>query len=1317
MENQTAGNRDSRQFGEFFSRWRIRPVIGATALMVLVTGIWIAVKSGEAVGREMHQKLIRQATDIANGMNAATVQTLSFTAADKDMPLFRRMCEQFQLYAKASGIPSIHTLALRDGQIVFGPGGLPDGYANIPPPGTVYQKPTEKDFDLFQTGQPQVQEPVRDEYGTFVRALAPITDAYTEEVVAEVCLEVEVSVWKAAVRQAQWIPVGVTVALLFFLLLCDLTLEHLYRNPERRDKRTKHIEAILCAGFMVSVTLALAVHFYQANREARRNTFDSLAHARAAACVEKMYDLRGMLDELRYYFESSPYISRKEFGLFCNAMAGKSLVEMFFWVPAVPSGEAGSFVDEVRNEGVPDYSLWQKNQAGVNEPVAPRPVYYPALYVEPLLTKRVALGYDLNSEPRRSVAIREALNTGLAAASDPVQFITATNSPPGLLVFLPVNGPVQKGLVAIAARPENLLGLSTQTKKKSDMNICLFRLEKGTEPLFIAGSSDQCGLPCWDDKDDIRITIPAFRFGKAYAFRVVPSPGWLAAHPLTDGWLTFGVGLLLTLLTSSLTTIVVSRQAVLEKRVEDRTAELKRAEKNLVRTNRQNELILSSTVEGILGLNSRGVHTFINPAAAKMLGYEVEELIGRPSHSIWHHTKPDGTRYPREECPILIACREGTGCHVTDDIFWRKNGTGFSVEYNSVPIYEYGLPAGAVVTFTDNTERRNREEEIKKALGLLEVTLEATADGVLLVDDTGKILCYNKKFIEMWKIPENVIASGSDEATQKFVLGQLSEPEKFLAKVQELYRHPEEKSFDVLRFRDGRVFERHSQSQRISGGLSGRVWSFHDATKREQAEALLWASQTQLDLALQSAEMGVWQWDVISNKRTYDRQTCALLGLDPTKFTGTEEDFLAVVHPADRKKIKKAQAQTVERHDLYDIEFRVVRPDGTIRHIASRAHLFLDDGDRQLKVTGVCWDITDRKKAEAELQDTKAILQAAMDHSPVGIAIADALSGKMRYVNDAAITIRGGTREEIANGIGLDQYIASRKLFDLDGTPLSPDDIPLVRAIKYGETTYRESIIRRADNDDRIVIANAAPITNLQGEITAAIVIFLDITDRRKAEDRMRLLAKHLQVVREEERKRISRELHDDIGQILTAIKIDLTGVEVGSPGNADAKEKLGGIHRLLLDGIKSVHSLCRQLRPGALDDLSLSDALEGLVDDWTQRNKVECALCADVDDEALSDDVKTAVFRMTQEALTNVSRYAQASKVEIDLVADEKVLHVSISDNGCGMEFGAAEKPTSFGLLGMRERVVTLGGTLSIESAPGKGTRIEATIPLPRNG
>ena len=165
----------------------------------------------------------------------------------------------------------------------------------------------------------------------------------------------------------------------------------------------------------------------------------------------------------------------------------------------------------------------------------------------------------------------------------------------------------------------------------------------------------------------------------------------------------------------------------LEMRVEERTRELveinnelemeigerKRAEGKINRLSHRNELILNSAGEGILGLDPDGVHLFVNPIAAKMLGYQVKELVGVPSHKIWHHSRPDGSSYPEHDCPIHTTLLDGkVHYNVRDEVFWRKNGTSFPVTYTSTPIKEDGKLVGAVVTFRDVTEIRKAEEEL-----------------------------------------------------------------------------------------------------------------------------------------------------------------------------------------------------------------------------------------------------------------------------------------------------------------------------------------------------------------------------------------------------------------------------------------------------------------------------------------------------------------------------------------------------------------------------------------------------------------------------
>lgn len=216
----------------------------------------------------------------------------------------------------------------------------------------------------------------------------------------------------------------------------------------------------------------------------------------------------------------------------------------------------------------------------------------------------------------------------------------------------------------------------------------------------------------------------------------------------------------------------------------------------------------------------------------------------------------------------------------------------------------------------------------------------------------------------------------------------------------------------------------------------------------------------------------------------------------------------------------------------------------------------------------------------------------------------------------------------------------------------------------------------------------------------------------QRSETRYRRLAQHTDQLLEAERSRLADDLHDNLGQMLTAIKIDLNACEAIVPQTPEVKERSAEMHRLLNDGIRRVHLLCRQLRPGSLDDIGLESALRDMTDDWAEYNHIPCRL--DVQGgEDLTIETRTALFRVFQEALSNVARHAYASQVEIILRRNQRQLVFSVADNGCGMPAGAEKDPAALGLLGMRERIEVLGGQFRIESAPGQGTRIEGTVPI----
>ncbi len=208
-------------------------------------------------------------------------------------------------------------------------------------------------------------------------------------------------------------------------------------------------------------------------------------------------------------------------------------------------------------------------------------------------------------------------------------------------------------------------------------------------------------------------------------------------------------------------------------------------------------------------------------------------------------------------------------------------------------------------------------------------------------------------------------------------------------------------------------------------------------------------------------------------------------------------------------------AEAFRKGESAEFGFEMKRKEGEVFSSHHTVSLLRDRNGFEIGIVSVIRDTSESKRIQRELIETRATLQAALDHSKAGIAIADAPSGKLLYVNEAGLVIRGGDRESAVEGVGVDRYVSAWQILDLDGTELDRDDVPPARAVLYGETAQREFIIRRAGNDDRIVMADAAPIKDEQGRVTAAIVVFMDITDIKKAQEALRISEARYRVLAE----------------------------------------------------------------------------------------------------------------------------------------------------------------------------------------------------------
>jgi PAS domain S-box-containing protein len=242
-------------------------------------------------------------------------------------------------------------------------------------------------------------------------------------------------------------------------------------------------------------------------------------------------------------------------------------------------------------------------------------------------------------------------------------------------------------------------------------------------------------------------------------------------------------------------------------------------------------------------------------------------------------------------------------------------------------------------------------------------------------------------------------------------------------------------------------------------------------------------------------------------------------------------------------------------------------------------------------------------------------------------------------------------------------------------------------------------------------------------DTSGALLGFAKVT--RDMTERMRLaelehaneLSAQMQLAREDEQRRIARELHDDLGQQLTALKMGIAALEprlvADSSDEPAGFASIGALQRQIDSMMGSLRRIAANLRPPMLDDLGLAAALEWMVDDFSHRFKVAATLYNSVDDAGVTSFAASALYRIVQEALTNVARHAQASEAVVKVSSDANIFTIRIEDNGRGTVIDDTGKPGSFGLLGMGERVRQLHGTLTIDSAPGKGFRITARIPL----
>jgi PAS domain S-box-containing protein len=358
--------------------------------------------------------------------------------------------------------------------------------------------------------------------------------------------------------------------------------------------------------------------------------------------------------------------------------------------------------------------------------------------------------------------------------------------------------------------------------------------------------------------------------------------------------------------------------------------------------------------------------------------------------------------------------------------------------------------------------------------------------------------------------------------------------------------------------------------------------------------------------------------------------------------------------------------------------------------------------------------ITKREAVEGALYDVEirvaSIVESAMDAI---ITIDDAQ--RVVLFNGAAEAVFGCPREQ-AIGAPLAWFIPER--FRVE------HERHIGRFGETGTSSRRMGGARivtglRRNGEEFPIDASISQITERGRKFYT--VILRDVTERvqaeealRRSQEELRELASGMNSVREQEKSRIARELHDELGQALTALKLDVAWLSERLPaGQGAVAEKLGAMQTMIDGTVAATRRISADLRPLILDDLGLVPAAEWLVQEFTQRTGIPCELSVASPDLELKDPHATAVFRILQESLTNVARHARAHRVEVALGRTDGTVTLNVRDNGRGFNLDDPRRPNAFGLMGLRERVSLLGGDVRIDSQPGLGTVLHVQIPL----
>ena len=641
---------------------------------------------------------------------------------------------------------------------------------------------------------------------------------------------------------------------------------------------------------------------------------------------------------------------------------------------------------------------------------------------------------------------------------------------------------------------------------------------------------------------------------------------------------------------------------------------------------------------------------------------------------------------------------------------------------------------------TVNQELKIKVEELGHTNDDLRNLMNSTRIGTVFLNRDLRIKLFTPPTRQIFNVIPADVGRGLSDITSKLEHAHLIEDaQRVLENLQPLER--------TVHTKDGQTFLMQISPYRtLDDRIDGVVLTFMDITERDHAETATRQSEEQFRRAIEDAPIPVIMHaedgTVLQISRTWTELTGYTLADVPTF-----DAWLTRAYGEGADEVRNHMHELFkEKRRTVNIEFPVLTRDRDVRYWSFSASSpgTLRDGRRF--IVGMAVDITERKRAEDLLRESDTRLRLMMESvEDYAMMILDA-GGHIEMWNSGAERTFGYTAEEV-----LGQYIDI--IFTLEDRRRQIPMAEMETAREKGRAADERWHIRK--DGTRFYVSGAlTPLYDPDGMVTGYVKIARDLTQQRRTEeelrrtndelevrvrertfelakvneslrdeiseriqterDRVRLLR---QIVRaqEDERRRIARDIHDQVGQQMTALRLNLAAIDQSYGGDGEVREKLEQTKAIAERLDANVDFLAWELRPAALDDIGVAEAMGSFVHQWSRHSGVEAQFhTTGLDKERLSPETETNLYRIMQEALNNTMKYAQASRVDVLLERRDNQVVLIVEDDGAGFNPNAAVGGDNkgMGLVGMRERAALVGGTLQIESKPKKGTTIFVRVP-----